>query len=65
MSPARVDNKKSVSNSDNWERIQLQFDALSCCVFANIIQASANSSHVTFQTLGTAMLGYSLLIMNS
>ena len=32
-------------------KIQLRFDALMCCMFANIIQASVNSSHVTFWIL--------------
>ena len=49
--------------------IQLRFDVLMCCVFTNMIEASANSSHVTFRThflLGTMAVGYSLLlIMNS
>ena len=36
-----------------------RFDALTCCIFTKVIQASSNSSHVTFQTrflLGTTAL---------
>ena len=45
--------------------IQLRFAALLCCVFANIIQASANSSDVTFQTLGNMAVRYSLLLITN
>ena len=51
--------------------IQLRFDALTCCMFVDIINTSysVNSSHVTFRThflLGTTAVRYSLLlIMNS
>ena len=65
----RVDNKEKrvkLSPKSN-ATIQLRFDALTCCMFANIVQA--NSSHVTFQAhflQGTTVVRYSLLIiMNS
>ena len=54
----RVSNSEVVSGSNMT--IQLRFDVLTCCVFANIVQASANSSHVNF-LLGTTAVRYSLL----
>ena len=49
---SRVDNKeKRVSKGEVVSTIQLRYDELMCYMFANIIQASANSSHVTFLTL--------------
>ena len=47
--------------------IQLQYDELTCYIFANIIQAGAISSHVhdfrTHFVLGTTAVRYSLLLI--